>query len=93
MMPDHRHPPQRKRSQAPPNDQPLIGSSTPEGNHTAMLFVTDQRTAAAERAQRRIQAALSVIGAFADLDYDEAMDALDRIRHESTPTPPIDLDL
>jgi hypothetical protein len=30
-------------------------------------------------------------GAWADLDWEEALDELDRIRHESDPTPPIDL--
>ena len=36
------------------------------------------------------RAALGVIGAWSDLDWDEMVEALDRIRHESTPTPPID---
>jgi hypothetical protein len=36
--------------------------------------------------------ALALAGAWRDLDWDEAMKELDRIRHESTPTPPIDLD-
>jgi hypothetical protein len=31
------------------------------------------------------------IGAWSDMDFDETLDALDRIRHESKPTPPIDL--
>jgi hypothetical protein len=29
-------------------------------------------------------------GAWADLGWEEALDELDRIRHESQPTPPID---
>jgi hypothetical protein len=33
--------------------------------------------------------ALSVFGAWSDLDWDEAAEALDRIRHESSPTPPL----
>lgn len=37
--------------------------------------------------------ALDLVGAWSDLDIDEMADALDRIRHESKPTPPIDLDL
>jgi len=40
-----------------------------------------------------IQRALSAIGAWSDLDFDEMLDALDRIRHRSKPTPPIDRDL
>ena len=34
--------------------------------------------------------ALSLAGAWNDLDWDETVEALDRIRHESLPTPPID---
>lgn len=34
--------------------------------------------------------ALSLAGAWSDLDWDEMYEALDRIRHESEPTPPID---
>ncbi|MBI2760092.1 MAG: hypothetical protein HYX51_01535 [Chloroflexi bacterium] len=39
-----------------------------------------------------LRAALSVIGAWEGLeDWDDVVDELDRIRHESTPTPPIEL--
>jgi hypothetical protein len=34
--------------------------------------------------------ARSLAGAWSDLDWDETIAALDRIRHESKPTPPID---
>jgi hypothetical protein len=40
-----------------------------------------------------IEDALSVIGAWSDIPWEEMAEALDRIRHESKPTPPIDLDL
>jgi hypothetical protein len=33
--------------------------------------------------------ALSVFGAWSDLDWDEAAETLDRIRHESSPSPPL----
>ena len=38
-----------------------------------------------------IQQALNVIGAWSDLDWEEAADELDRIRHGSQPTPPLEL--
>jgi hypothetical protein len=44
-------------------------------------------------AEPTLQAALAVIGAWEDLDWEEFSTELDRIRHESRPTPPIDLDL
>jgi hypothetical protein len=34
------------------------------------------------------QKALNVIGAWSDLNWDEMIESLDRIRHESKPTPP-----
>ena len=37
------------------------------------------------------RAALATIGACSDLDWDEWAGELDRIRHESRPTPPVDL--
>jgi 2'-5' RNA ligase len=40
--------------------------------------------------ERRKQSALNAIGAWSHLDADEMLDALDRIRHESQPTPPIE---
>ncbi len=39
----------------------------------------------------RIRRALAAIGSASDLQYDDEFAALDRIRHESSPTPPIDL--
>ncbi len=36
-----------------------------------------------------VQDALSLAGAWSDLDWDETVESLDRIRHESRPTPPI----
>lgn len=40
-----------------------------------------------------LQAALAVIGAWSDLDWEEFSAELDRIRHASRPTPPIDFDV
>ena len=39
---------------------------------------------------KSVQDALNAIGAWSDLDWEEALAELDRIRHESKPTPPID---
>lgn len=38
-----------------------------------------------------VQDALDLAGAWSDIDWDEAVDTLDRIRHESKPTPPVEL--
>jgi len=41
---------------------------------------------------KAVRDALAVAGVARDLQYDDEFEALDRIRHESAPTPPIDLD-
>ena len=41
---------------------------------------------------KTVRDALAVAGAWSDLQDDDEFEALDRIRHESKPTPPIDLD-
>lgn len=39
-----------------------------------------------------VHRALSAIGSWSDLDWDDATQELDRIRQASKPTPPFDLD-
>jgi hypothetical protein len=39
------------------------------------------------------QTALDLAGAWSDLSWEETEKELDRIRHESKPTPPLELDL
>lgn len=36
-----------------------------------------------------VQAAISLAGAWSDLDWDEMVEALDRIRHSNPPSPPL----
>ena len=43
--------------------------------------------------QKAIEETLALAGAWGERDWDEVEQELDRIRHESTPTPPIDLDV
>ena len=74
--------------------QPLIGVPV-DGPEEAVRYFTSEEEAdrALSHDQSNIQAALSAIGSWSDLDFDEMLDELDRIRHQSKPTPPIDLDL
>jgi predicted transcriptional regulator len=39
---------------------------------------------------KAVQDALGLAGAWSDIDWDEAVDVLDGIRHESKPTPPLE---
>jgi hypothetical protein len=68
---------------------PLIGIIFQEKGKEVVHYFTEEEQA--DRAASGVAEALSLAGAWRDLDLDETLDALDRIRHESTPTPPINL--
>jgi hypothetical protein len=57
-----------------------------DGHETVRFFTENVESLAADDGVRQ---ALSVIGAWSDLDWEQAFEELDRIRHESRPTPPI----
>ena len=42
-------------------------------------------------ADQEVHDALRLAGAWSHLDWEEMVEALDRMRHESKPTPPIEL--
>ncbi len=46
--------------------------------------------AVADTGSIETESARALAGAWSDLDWEEALDELDRIRKESEPTPPID---
>ena len=72
------------------DDQPLIGIVFQEDGHEVTRYFADEEAADAATAASRTGDALSAIGAWSDLDWAEMQEALDRIRHESRPTPAID---
>ena len=70
-------------------DQPLIAVPLEhDGDEETCYFVDD---AAADRAlgQEIPQPAIKMAGVWSNLDADEMLASLDRLRHESRPTPPI----
>ena len=71
--------------------QPLIGIPFEEKGQEVVRYFTDEKAADAAVSHSTTQAALSVIGAWSDMDWEEMVEALDRMRHESKPTPPIEL--
>ena len=73
------------------SDQPLIGILDREDDHDVVRYFTQEEEADAASSQASTRRALDLAGVWSDLDWDEAQAALDRIRHESTPTPPIAL--
>lgn len=70
-------------------DQPLIAVIFEEGGQEVVRYFTDESEVDAALPQDAIQRALSLAGAWSDLDWEEAEEELDRIRHQSQPTPPI----
>jgi len=77
-------------------DQPLISILIKKDGEEFVLYFADEEAARdtmADIRKGRTQSVLNLFGAWKDIDSEDALDELDRIRHESKPTPPIDLDL
>lgn len=63
----------------------LIAIPTEDGG---TIYYTSEEAARADQTDETLQVALDTAGAFSDLDWDEAMDELDRIHHASKPSAP-----
>jgi hypothetical protein len=74
-------------------DQPLVGLLVDDDGRQIVRYFVDDQAAISASSDDTLQAALAVIGAWSDLDWDEFSTDLDRIRHANRPTPPIDLDV
>ena len=77
-------------------DQPLIGVPTGQAtDEVVRYFISEEEADEALSAdQASIQRALSLAGAWAELDTEDGpdpLDELDRMRHQSKPTPPLKL--
>ena len=75
------------------SDQPLLGLLVEEAGHELVHYFAGDVPAAIEPDDHVIADALSLAGAWRDLDWEQTITALDRIRHATPPTPPIDLDV
>ena len=63
-------------------------------DNTPLAILTPvKKTPSSQARQKAMKETLALAGAWSDLDFDEMIDALDHIRHDSQPTPPIALDL
>lgn len=72
------------------SDQPLIAIPFEEDGRETVRYFVEEEAADAALTESVTQDALSLIGAWSDLDWDEMEEALYQIRHESKPTPLID---
>ena len=71
------------------SSQPLIGVLDAD-LHQVSYFTTEEEADAALAADA-VTDALSLAGAWGDLEWEAVVNVLDRLRHESKPTPPLSL--
>jgi hypothetical protein len=72
------------------HDSPLIGVPVEEHGEQFTLYFESAQEADAYFSERGRVPLASVIGAWSDIDEDEMLDELDRIRHSHEPTPIIE---
>ena len=81
---------------APASTDPTIRKRARSVGHVAAENGREVARPEAEQAEPNVvlsagaRAALSAIGAWANMDWEETLAELDRIRHESKPSPPLD---
>lgn len=71
-------------------DQALVAVPASENGHDVTLVFAEDDVDTQADADQTLQAALAAIGSWSDLDWEATITALERIRHESEPTPPIE---
>jgi hypothetical protein len=84
------HQPTRIPSLAVRPDRPLIGIVLIEDGQEVTRYFADEAEADTAAAAQTVADARALAGAWSDLDWEEMVEELDRIRHANTPTPPID---
>ena len=82
--------PQPQTEMTTREDQPLLGVLVREEGQDFVHYFTDEEEAEQPARSTRIQRALSALGSWRDLDWEAVLDALDRIRHDTPPTPPFE---
>lgn len=71
------------------DDQPLIGIAVFEDGRETVHYFCSEEDAEAAIPAGATQDALALAGAWSDLDWTELEAGLDRIRHQTPPSPPI----
>jgi len=71
-------------------DQPVVAIPLTENGREVVQYTVETDTDTPATLPDSVRDALSLAGAWGDLDWDDTVEALDRIRHASRPTPPIE---
>lgn len=79
-----------ERSITAHSSEPLVAVFVEEDGAELVRYFPESE-AEATLSEDVVRAALAAIGSCSDLDWDSWADELDRLRHESPPTPPIEL--
>ena len=72
-------------------NQPLIGVILQESGQEIVRYFAEEADADAATSLSAVQRVLNLAGAWSDLSWEEVEKDLYRIRHESSPTPPLSL--
>jgi len=75
------------------SNQPLIGIPFQVHGKVIIRYFSEEEQADKAVSEDVTQKALSLAGAWSDLEWQDMERELDRIRHESKPTLPIELDV
>jgi len=70
-------------------NQPLIGIPFEENGREVIRYFSEEELADRAVSEESMDTALHLAGAWSDLSWEEMEATLDRIRHDSRPTPPI----
>lgn len=82
--------PERISSLVVERDQPVIAIPLIDNGREVVQYAVETETTTSDSLPDSVQDALDLVGVWNDLDWDETVEALERIRHESQPTPPIE---
>jgi hypothetical protein len=72
------------------HDQPVLAIPLIENGREMVSYAVETESITPTSLPDSVQDAPNLAGVWSDLDWDETVEALDRIRHESQPTPPIE---
>lgn len=82
--------PRRRAAVTVGEGEALVAVPVDEDGRETTLYFVDDVAADAALGDDGVREALGAIGGWRHLDWEQAVDELDRIRHASRPTPPIE---
>jgi hypothetical protein len=75
------------------DDRPLVGLPSRRNGREVVRYFTEDTNAPSPLPEDVLRRARAAYGSWKGLDWQETLGALDRIREENEPTPPVDLEL